>query len=65
MLNPEANTKFISIASESFDDLTLRMSKSNDLLEERGYSYVSSNIFTETNQGSIRKIYAVLIYCKK
>ena len=65
MINPEAKTKFIALTSESFDDLTLKMSKSNDILEERGYSYVSSNIFTESSNGVIRKIHAVLIYTKE
>ena len=64
MINPDANTKFITISSESFDDLTMKMSKSNDILEEKGYHYISSNIFTESANGVIRKIYAVLIYGK-
>ncbi len=65
MINPDASTKFIAITSESFDDLTLKMSKVQDVLETRGYEYVSSNIFTETLNGMIGKIHAVLIYKKK
>ena len=65
MINQNANTKFIAVSSESFDDITLKMSKTNDILEEKGYQYISSNIFTESTNGVIRKVHAVLIYTKK
>ncbi len=65
MINPNANTKFIAISSESFDDITLKMSKAHDILEEKGYDYISSNIFTESSNGAIRKVHAVLIYGKR